>query len=492
MPEPFYAVGEWYSDFSQTSDADVRDLLARADARRAAGRGGSAVSEPDEPASPVGETDRRRRSREPPAPSLVRSGRAGHRGHRAGVGLRPVRCGGGPGRRLQATRSRRRRIVRGRQGRAIGYEPGRGPGRHPTGLARQPPPHRHCRPAGPPAGDPGRHGGRPGLHRGRGSQPGLLVVRRHLRVRPAAPERDQRIGRGDGGRGDVLEGSGGGRGPDRRGLRGGRGALGHRAQPGRGRLGLPRHLRPGGDPAGRGGADPAPGRGAEPFPDRRGGGRTTRRRSWAPSKRRTGAGSPWLALVGFVVSVITGPANSFVFLYAQDVVHLAGYVTALMVVGAGVTGLLGLLAGRWLADHVGRRPTCTVGLVAIAADGRRQLLGLPPGPGRRLPGGGVLRFGLRPGGGLVADRAVPDLGAGVGRSGGGPWPGSSGPWWAWSPSARWPTSGTASPPRPTWCSSRARWPPDCSGRCPRRRVASPKPCGQRRPDWSAASTVSCR
>jgi putative phosphoribosyl transferase len=29
-PEPFYAVGLWYEDFSQTSDAEVRDLLARA------------------------------------------------------------------------------------------------------------------------------------------------------------------------------------------------------------------------------------------------------------------------------------------------------------------------------------------------------------------------------------------------------------------------------------------------------------------------------
>ena len=29
-PEPFLAVGEWYEDFTQTSDADVRDLLRRA------------------------------------------------------------------------------------------------------------------------------------------------------------------------------------------------------------------------------------------------------------------------------------------------------------------------------------------------------------------------------------------------------------------------------------------------------------------------------
>ena len=39
-PEPFYAVGLWYEDFSQTTDEEVRDLLgaataaAEAEARR--------------------------------------------------------------------------------------------------------------------------------------------------------------------------------------------------------------------------------------------------------------------------------------------------------------------------------------------------------------------------------------------------------------------------------------------------------------------------
>ena len=28
-PEPFVAVGYWYDDFSQTADAEVRDLLAQ-------------------------------------------------------------------------------------------------------------------------------------------------------------------------------------------------------------------------------------------------------------------------------------------------------------------------------------------------------------------------------------------------------------------------------------------------------------------------------
>lgn len=34
MPEPFFAVGIWYEDFGQISDDEVRDLLARAAARR--------------------------------------------------------------------------------------------------------------------------------------------------------------------------------------------------------------------------------------------------------------------------------------------------------------------------------------------------------------------------------------------------------------------------------------------------------------------------
>ena len=38
-PEPFYAVGLWYEDFSQTTDDEVRDLLRRAGAGRAAAYG---------------------------------------------------------------------------------------------------------------------------------------------------------------------------------------------------------------------------------------------------------------------------------------------------------------------------------------------------------------------------------------------------------------------------------------------------------------------
>ncbi len=76
-----------------------------------------------------------------------------------------------------------------------------------------------------------------------------------------------------------------------------------------------------------------------------------------------------VALLALAVSVITGPANSLVFIYAQNELHVSGIVTSAMVVAAGVVGLGGLLVGRWLADHWGRRPTVAVAMAGIAAFG---------------------------------------------------------------------------------------------------------------------------
>jgi len=83
--------------------------------------------------------------------------------------------------------------------------------------------------------------------------------------------------------------------------------------------------------------------------------------------------------LAFGLSVITGPANSFVFIYAQNVLRLSGVAVAAMVGVAGAAGLVGLLAGRWLADHLGRRPTGTVSMVAIAACGTLAYSGSRPG-----------------------------------------------------------------------------------------------------------------
>lgn len=76
-----------------------------------------------------------------------------------------------------------------------------------------------------------------------------------------------------------------------------------------------------------------------------------------------------VCLLAFSISVITGPANSLVFIYAQNYLHLSGLVTSGMVVGAGAAGLAGLLAGRWLADHWGRRPVVATAVVVMAVSG---------------------------------------------------------------------------------------------------------------------------
>lgn len=70
--------------------------------------------------------------------------------------------------------------------------------------------------------------------------------------------------------------------------------------------------------------------------------------------------------VTFFIAVISGPATSFVFLYAENIVHQHGAVTAAMVASAGVTGLAGLLAGRFLADRIGRRPAVVIGVALMA------------------------------------------------------------------------------------------------------------------------------
>ncbi|HXY42789.1 MAG TPA: MFS transporter [Acidimicrobiales bacterium] len=76
-----------------------------------------------------------------------------------------------------------------------------------------------------------------------------------------------------------------------------------------------------------------------------------------------------VSLITFSLSVITGPANSFVYLYAENVVHVRGVVTSAMVAAAGVTGLGGLLLGRYLADNLGRRPTAALAMVGMALFG---------------------------------------------------------------------------------------------------------------------------
>ena len=67
-PEPFYAIGQWYVDFSQTSDEEVVSLL------RAAGGFGRRPDRPDS-ATASGSASRPRGRRAPRTPALASAGR---------------------------------------------------------------------------------------------------------------------------------------------------------------------------------------------------------------------------------------------------------------------------------------------------------------------------------------------------------------------------------------------------------------------------------
>jgi MFS family permease len=76
-----------------------------------------------------------------------------------------------------------------------------------------------------------------------------------------------------------------------------------------------------------------------------------------------------VGLIALALAVMTGPVNSFVFIYAENVRGLSGPFVTVMVVLAGVSGLAGLLAGRALADRWGRRPTAAMAMAAMATCG---------------------------------------------------------------------------------------------------------------------------
>jgi MFS family permease len=75
-----------------------------------------------------------------------------------------------------------------------------------------------------------------------------------------------------------------------------------------------------------------------------------------------------LAVLGFAIAFVTGPANTFLFVYAENALGMSRSATATLVLAAAPVGLLGLLLGRWGADTLGRRRTAggTQAVVALA------------------------------------------------------------------------------------------------------------------------------
>jgi predicted MFS family arabinose efflux permease len=85
---------------------------------------------------------------------------------------------------------------------------------------------------------------------------------------------------------------------------------------------------------------------------------TVRRDLW----RRLGI----ICTVHLAVGLVLGPVYTYLFLYGEGTVGATPGAMAVLVVLAGPAGLIGLLAGRWLSDHLGRRPTAGVTMFLAA------------------------------------------------------------------------------------------------------------------------------
>jgi MFS family permease len=82
--------------------------------------------------------------------------------------------------------------------------------------------------------------------------------------------------------------------------------------------------------------------------------------------------------IHFGIGLLTGPVNSYLFAYGEQVLDLGADGMALVFVVSGVTGFAGLLVGRWGADRLGRRLTAGLSLVVAAAAGFATYSGTAP------------------------------------------------------------------------------------------------------------------
>jgi hypothetical protein len=79
------------------------------------------------------------------------------------------------------------------------------------------------------------------------------------------------------------------------------------------------------------------------------------------------------------IAFVTGPMNTFLFVYAENALGMSRSTTAAMVVlGAGPIGLVGLLIGRWAADRLGRRVTAAGTQATVALAGMLTYSGSRP------------------------------------------------------------------------------------------------------------------
>lgn len=73
-----------------------------------------------------------------------------------------------------------------------------------------------------------------------------------------------------------------------------------------------------------------------------------------------------LGLLTAAAGMVSGPATTFVFYFSETVRGMSPAPMAAAVVAAGPIGLLGLIAGRWGADHLGRRLSSALSMAVLA------------------------------------------------------------------------------------------------------------------------------
>lgn len=86
-----------------------------------------------------------------------------------------------------------------------------------------------------------------------------------------------------------------------------------------------------------------------------------------------------LCLLHLGFGFVSGPVNTNVFLYGENVLQMAPGTMAVIIVAAAPTGLLGLLAGRWAADRLGRRVSAGGAMALVAVSGVVTYGGSPVG-----------------------------------------------------------------------------------------------------------------
>lgn len=76
-----------------------------------------------------------------------------------------------------------------------------------------------------------------------------------------------------------------------------------------------------------------------------------------------------LVALTLMFNLVTGPVNTFLFFYAEGQLGISRASMAGAVIAAGLLGPVGLLVGRWAADHTGRRIAALVPQVLMAMSG---------------------------------------------------------------------------------------------------------------------------